>query len=222
MNRGTKDLPVLIAQSGKLDGQRWYIQEEIIIGRDADCDIVVADRQVSRKHARLDIASKGVIIEDLGSKNGTHKNGEKIQKPTLLQDGDVVQVSLAQNFIFVSSDATLPLELGHSTETLLNEGRLKLDKRSRSVVVGDNEINPALSVAQFALLEMLYKREERVVSREELIQGIWREEEAYEVSNQALDALVRRLRDRIAEVDSEHMYVITVRGHGLRLDNPPE
>lgn len=222
MNRGTKDLPVLIAQSGKLDGQRWYIQEEIIIGRDADCDIVVADRQVSRKHARLDIASKGVIIEDLGSKNGTHKNGEKIQKPTLLQDGDVVQVSLAQNFIFVSSDATLPLELGHSTETLLHEGRLKLDKRSRSVVVGDNEINPALSVAQFALLEMLYKREERVVSREELIHGIWREEEAYEVSNQALDALVRRLRDRIAEVDSEHMYVITVRGHGLRLDNPPE
>ena len=36
---------------------------------------------------------------------------------------------------------------------------------------------------------------------------------------QAIDALVRRLRDRIAEIDEEHQYIITVRGHGFRLDN---
>ena len=89
-------------------------------------------------------------------------------------------------------------------------------------MVNEKEISPPLSVAQFTLLEMLYKRDGRVVSREELIQGIWQEEEAYEVSNQALDALVRRLRDRIQEADSENKYVITVRGHGLRLENPPE
>jgi DNA-binding response OmpR family regulator len=90
------------------------------------------------------------------------------------------------------------------------------------VIVNSQEITPPLSVAQFTLLEMLYKRDGRVVSREELIQGIWREEEAFEVSNQALDALVRRLRDRIREADSEYEYVITVRGHGLRLENPRE
>ena len=38
---------------------------------------------------------------------------------------------------------------------------------------------------------------------------------------QALDALVRRLRERLASVDPQHTYLITVRGHGLRLDNPP-
>jgi DNA-binding response OmpR family regulator len=41
------------------------------------------------------------------------------------------------------------------------------------------------------------------------------------VSEQALDALVRRLRDRLAEIDPIHNYIITVRGHGLRLENPP-
>ena len=38
--------------------------------------------------------------------------------------------------------------------------------------------------------------------------------------NQALDALVRRLRDRLAETQPDHNFIITVRGHGLRLDNP--
>jgi DNA-binding winged helix-turn-helix (wHTH) protein len=40
------------------------------------------------------------------------------------------------------------------------------------------------------------------------------------VSEQALDALIRRLRDRLAAIDPTHTYVVTVRGHGLRLDNP--
>jgi DNA-binding response OmpR family regulator len=37
-----------------------------------------------------------------------------------------------------------------------------------------------------------------------------------------LDALVRRLRDRLGDNDPDHDYVITVRGYGLRLDNPLE
>lgn len=222
MDRASEDLPVVIGQDGKLDGQRWYIRGEIFIGRDADCDIVVADRQVSRKHVSLKWSADGVTIEDLGSKNGTHYNGERIDSLALLQDGDVFQVALAQKFVYVSSDSTLPLEMDHTTEAILIEGRLRLDKRARRVLVSGNEITPPLSVAQFTLLEMLYKREGRVISREELIQGIWREEEAFEVSNQALDALVRRLRDRIREADPDHEYVITVRGHGLRLENPGE
>ena len=42
------------------------------------------------------------------------------------------------------------------------------------------------------------------------------------VSEQAIDALVRRLRDRLAEVDEGHQYIVTVRGHGFRLDNPQD
>jgi DNA-binding response OmpR family regulator len=83
------------------------------------------------------------------------------------------------------------------------------------------EVLPPLSVSQFRLLETLYENQGLVVSRQELVAAVWREEEAFEVSEQALDALVRRLRDRIASIDPDHNYVVTVRGHGLRLDNPP-
>jgi DNA-binding response OmpR family regulator len=70
------------------------------------------------------------------------------------------------------------------------------------------------------MLEMLYLRDGLVVPRDELVRQIWNEEEAYSVSDQALDALIRRLRDRLAEADPGHEYVVTVRGHGLRLENP--
>jgi hypothetical protein len=33
---------------------------------------------------------------------------------------------------------------------------------------------------------------------------------------------VRRLRDRLGLIDTDHTFIVTVRGHGLRLDNPPE
>jgi DNA-binding winged helix-turn-helix (wHTH) protein len=45
--------------------------------------------------------------------------------------------------------------------------------------------------------------------------------EAVGVSDQALDALLRRLRDRIAAIDPAGSYIVTVRGHGIRLNNPP-
>jgi DNA-binding winged helix-turn-helix (wHTH) protein len=71
------------------------------------------------------------------------------------------------------------------------------------------------------MLDLLYHADGEVVSRHDLIVAVWGEEHAYEVSNQALDALVRRLRDRIAEVNDNHNFIVTVRGHGLRLENLP-
>jgi DNA-binding response OmpR family regulator len=83
------------------------------------------------------------------------------------------------------------------------------------------EIVPPLSVSQFRLLEQLFDAPGRVVPRQDLVISIWGKEQALDVSEQALDALVRRLRERIASVDPTHAYIVTVRGHGLRLDNPP-
>jgi DNA-binding response OmpR family regulator len=99
--------------------------------------------------------------------------------------------------------------------------QLRLEKRSRRVWIGDVELLPPLSVSQFQLLELLYDNPDRVVTRAELIQAVWGQEDAVGISEQALDALVRRLRDRLASINSSHQFLITVRGHGLRLDNPP-
>lgn len=223
MERNNEDTPVLVGQSGPLDGQRWMIKEQIIVGRDMECDIMIPNRQVSRKHARLTVTRSGATIEDLGSKNGTHLNGSLVSDPEMLKDGDVIQIAFAQQFIFLSSDATMPLDMGTMEGiTPIREGLLKLEKSSRQVWIGDEEVLPPLSASQFQLLELLYERQDRVVSRKEIISEIWGAENAVDVSEQALDALVRRLRDRLAAIDDSHPFIITIRGHGLRLDNPPK
>jgi pSer/pThr/pTyr-binding forkhead associated (FHA) protein len=242
MERYSDEAALLVAQTGPLNGQRWFLRKSTLIGRENGCDIVVPDRQVSRHHARLSVLPEGVYLEDLGSKNGTHYNGQKITQPVYLQDGDVIQIALAQKFVFLSSDATVPLEgkdealydykAPNQFDALSAEERrrLLLDKRSRRVLITvtlpdksqrEVEINPPLSVSQFRLLERLYENQGQVVPRQELVVAIWGESQAFEISEQALDALVRRLRERIAQVDPHHEYIITVRGHGLRLENPP-
>jgi len=222
MERNGEEQPVLIAQTGPLNGQRWVIREEMTVGREFDCDIVVPERQVSRHHARFTPSPEGIVLEDMGSKNGTHYNGEPISEPVFLKDGDVVQIALAQQFVYVSSDSTIPLDAEELFPLSTPEYRLRLNKRAHRVWIGEEEVVPPLSAAQYTLLELLDQHSGQVVSREEIIEAIWGEEEAYEVSNQALDALVRRLRDRLAAVDDNHSYIVTVRGHGLRLDNPQE
>jgi pSer/pThr/pTyr-binding forkhead associated (FHA) protein len=223
-NRG--EPPTLVAQTGPLRGQRWDLKDSLTVGREPSCEIVIPDRQVSRYHARFRLTPEGIILEDLSSKNGTHCNGQPITEPVLLQDGDVIQVALTQQFLYLLSEstATVPLETALASEKGAEVasmiGRLRLEKRSRRVWVDSQEILPPLSVSQFRLLELLYDRQGRVVERQDLVGIVWGDEEAMGVSEQALDALIRRLRDRLAAADPKHAYIVTVRGHGLRLDNP--
>lgn len=219
----TEDFPSLIAQAGPLNGRRWILKGDVIVGRDDSCNVIIQNRQVSRYHARFVTLPHGVQLEDLGSKNGTHINGHEVVEPIILQDGDVIQIAFAQQFIYLSSDSTLPLESPpeKSNEMVLVPRLLRLDKRSRRVWIGDEELLPPLSVSQYQLLELLSDNPGRVVSRAELVQAVWGKEDAIGISEQALDALVRRLRDRLAAINSEHSFLITVRGHGLRMDNPP-
>jgi len=216
MTQNNKELPLLIAQTGPLEGQRWKIKSEMILGRGTDCDIIIPQRQVSRHHAKVSPGPDGAIIEDLDSKNGTFVNGRLIKGPVTLRDGDELKISLAQDFAYLSSDATMPLE-GLPLE--LQRRRLRVDVAARRVWVLEEELDPPLSASQFNLLQILYEQTGEVVSRVAIIDAVWGKA-AEGVTEQALDALVRRLRDRLAEIDTATEYIVTVRGHGLRLDNP--
>lgn len=221
----TDEVAWLVAQTGPLNGLRWSLRTRMVVGREPSCDIVIADRQVSRQHALLIPTANGVTLEDLGSKNGTHHNGQLLTRPMLLEDGDIIQIALVQQFIYLSSDATVPLDSEifiiptHEPEKKPSH-RLRLEKRSRRVWIGDEEVLPPLSVSQFRLLELLFDNPERVLPRQELIMRVWGEEQAVDVSEQALDALIRRLRERLGNIDPTHAYIVTIRGHGVRLDNP--
>ena len=216
-----EETPILVGYEGYLDGQRWMLKDSLLIGRDSNCQVTVPNRQVSRRHARITRASEGVLLEDLGSKNGTHRNGKAVTGTVFLQDGDIIQIALAQKFVYLSADATLPLDVeekGISEPEI--ERRLRIDSRSRRVWIKEREVLPPLSASQYRLLAALYRQNGQIVPREHLIEAVWGAENAMGVSEQALDALVRRLRDRLGSVDPGHSYVVTVRGHGLRLDNP--
>ena len=207
---------VLIANNGPLNGQQWIIDGTLVIGRDAECDIVIPDRQVSRQHARITKGTKGIILEDLGSKNGTFLNNQVVSEPIKLVEADEIAIALTQTFLFLSSDATMPLS--DLPPEISQVFRLRLDESSRRVWVRGVELLPPLSNQQFVLLAYLYARPGEVVSREELIQAVWEDDTRW-VTEQAFDALVRRLRERLNQLDPDYDYIVTVRGHGLRFQN---
>ncbi|MCC6498943.1 MAG: FHA domain-containing protein [Anaerolineales bacterium] len=215
MKKPNQEYPLLIAEEGPLKGQRWQLSETIVLGRESTCNVVVSDRQISRFHARLTPTPEGIMLEDLGSKNGTYHNGVSLTAPVVLQDGDRIAVGIAQEFQYLTSDATMPLLDGGKP------GRLMMDKKSRRVWVRQQELDPPLSAQQFKLLWLLYDRPGQVVSRLDLVAEVWGDDQSAGVSDQALDALIRRLRERLATLDSSHQFIDTVRGHGVRLDNPP-
>ena len=73
------------------DGQRIILDRDLItVGRQSDCEVVIDDHNVSRRHAEIRRTTAGWVITDLGSTNGTKVNGEKIVNGQLLTDGDVV------------------------------------------------------------------------------------------------------------------------------------
>ena len=208
-----EETAVLILREGQGMGTRWGIgRDSMIIGREEDCDIVLPSRQVSRNHARIRRSGGRHILEDLGSKNGTFVNGRELTEPYTLQDGDEIQVALSFKLIFVDAGATVPLFF---------EGRagLRLHKDAKSVWIKGQELDPPLSLAQYRLLELFYDNEGKVCSRDEVVQAVWPDAFEEGVSEQAIDALARRLRERLSELDPDHQYIVTVRGHGFRFDN---
>ncbi len=212
----TREHAMLILQRGNQTSQRYPLDlPHVLIGRSAECDIVLDDRQVSRQHARVFRADDHYFIEDLGSKNGTHINGRDVAGIARLEDGDEIQIALRYKLAFVDAGATAPLLFDEATAA----PAMRLEPETRQVHIGERVLTPPLSLAQYRLLELLIDARGSVVGRDDVARYVWPEDEEAGVSEQAIDALVRRLRERLSELDPEYQYVITVRGHGFRFEN---
>src|SRR5688500_13738108 len=71
------DLDLVVVQQSCLARRQLFPSRSLSIGRSSDCDIVLGDPAASRRHALLHVASE-VLVEDLGSRNGTRLNGERL------------------------------------------------------------------------------------------------------------------------------------------------
>jgi len=219
MKQTKQNIPIIFAHDGPLKGDNWAIEKELVVGRDIDCDITIPNRQVSRFHAKFEpIKDRQVRIVDLDSKNGTYVNGERINGSYILGEGDAIKIALIQELVFISSDATLPLDM-RTTQPVSKTQKLYIDEKARRIWIGEKELIPPLSVSQYKLLTLLFRAKNTVVTREKIVSEVWGEDEVLGVTEQALDALVRRLRTRLLKNDPTHEYIITIRGVGFIFNN---
>jgi hypothetical protein len=77
--------------SGPATGRTMELEGEVVIGRE-EATLVIEDPEMSRRHARVCPVEGGVLVEDLGSTNGTFVNGEKASGPVTLHVSGTIHI----------------------------------------------------------------------------------------------------------------------------------
>jgi hypothetical protein len=77
--------------SGPAAGTSLELDGDLVIGR-VDGDLTIPDTEISRRHAAIRLTNGGVVIEDLGSRNGTFVDGRQISEPVTVMTGVTIQL----------------------------------------------------------------------------------------------------------------------------------
>jgi len=84
---------MLVVQAGPGAGARYpFTQSTVVMGRSADCQVVINYPNVSLHHAQLAWDGRQFAVQDLDSTNGTFVNGHRITEPVLFRLGDVLSL----------------------------------------------------------------------------------------------------------------------------------
>lgn len=92
--------------SGTTFGKTFAVAGTMTIGRQSDCDIAIPAEEVSRHHARLQVTAEGLLVEDLGSANGTWINDKRVQSG-LLRPGEELRLDTVR-FLLQAPGAAAP------------------------------------------------------------------------------------------------------------------
>jgi DNA-binding CsgD family transcriptional regulator len=129
---------------------------EFIIGRAHDSGLELNDGLVSRHHARLRLVDEGLVVEDLGSRNGVLVNERKIAGPVSLSHGDVIGIGLAS--LEVVDEHVL-----HHPEHLSTLPPPSSPGGTRVVRHGEADVDGPEQVTVAAQLNVLTEREQEVL-----------------------------------------------------------
>ena len=82
---------VLRGVSGVTFGKVYPVQGTVVIGRQSECEVSIPSEEVSRRHAELRVTPEGVMVEDLGSSNGTYVNDRRVTRQ-IMKAGDELRL----------------------------------------------------------------------------------------------------------------------------------
>lgn len=141
-------MPFLLTAHGRL---LELAPGTFVLGRGADCDLVLSDAACSRQHARLSIPAAGpATVEDLGSRNGTHLNARRLRRVETLRGGDRLRTGTTIFVFLERRPATERESVGAAEVETLFLGA------ERSVVGGDgSEAEFSGRLSALGLLELL-------------------------------------------------------------------
>lgn len=196
-----RPLPTLLDPAGNAHSLSG---EEMGIGRAIENEIVITSNRVSREHARIYRDGWKVMLADLGSKNGTFLNDERLMEPRQLQEGDRIKVG---DVIFLFQDPDSTVQDSPLPELDINEAVAEV-RVNRQLV--------SLAPKEFALVNYLFQNSDRICSKDEIGLAVWPEYQDgvydYQVEN-----LIRRLRTKLEPDPRNPQLLLTIRGHGYRL-----
>jgi serine phosphatase RsbU (regulator of sigma subunit) len=166
--------------------------ESVFVGRSTRCDVTIADRFLSRRHARIFDTGGGWRIEDLESRNGTFVNGRRVEEPTPIRAGDVIALSASMIKVHTGLEALTPSDVITdipSTDRLLRPAAEVL--RRTGTPPPDDEVTDAAALlgyaSRLALLNNIHEATARSASLEDLLELI-------------LDHIYTQLQPQLAEV----------------------
>lgn len=137
--QAAKQVELIVTRQGFAE-RRLQVQPGMItMGRAEDNDLVLPDVGVSRRHARIVVSDQGVIVEDLGSGNGTWYRGRPVQRQ-VLGHGDKVTIDpFTLELSLVSADPTVETTAGRDDTVQLDEP----EPRARLVESGTSRLREA-------------------------------------------------------------------------------
>ena len=101
---------LLIFLEGENQGSEIRVNppREILIGRSEECDIFLSEKKISRKHCKIIVGGEKVVLEDLGSTNGTLLNKKQAKGDSDLQNDDLIQVGTSLIKLSIEQEISAP------------------------------------------------------------------------------------------------------------------
>lgn len=202
-----KEFGQLYALQPEITPQEYTLQDDMcILGRSADCHIVIPGKTVSRLHAQIERKGPRYLLSDTGSVNGTYVNNQRIYEPHMLKSHDLIGLG----------STTAALRFVDPDPTSSKAEQLRYDERTMTFILNGQTLD--LSPILFRLLLHLYQYAGQVCTRESCAEAMWGRDYDPGLDSDALNRNIGELRRRLRQVDEATECIQSRRGLGYVLN----